>query len=110
MSPVLFSFLPFLFPQFFVELVTEQRLLKTCRPSPHKQKTVSKSSKYPYEEKAQSLTKPSFSPQWWKFPEPTSWMDVITRAQDGYFDGSRTNAYGEWWEGPMLEAYDREGW
>lgn len=48
--------------------------------------------------------------QWWKFPEPTSWMDVITRAQDGYFDGFRTNAYGEWWEGPVLERYDRERW
>ncbi|KAL2046416.1 hypothetical protein N7G274_001863 [Stereocaulon virgatum] len=48
--------------------------------------------------------------QWWKFPEPTSWMDIITRAQDGFFDGTRTNAYGEHWAGPFLRRYDRDTW
>lgn len=37
-------------------------------------------------------------------------MDVITRAQDGFFDGTRTNAYGEVWEGPFVKGYERGGW
>lgn len=37
-------------------------------------------------------------------------MDVITQAQDGFFAGKRTNAYGEMWGGPPLEGYDRSGW
>ena len=37
-------------------------------------------------------------------------MDVITRAQDGFFDGTRTNAYGEVWKGPFMRGYEREGW
>ena len=48
--------------------------------------------------------------QWWKFPEPRSWMEVVTQAQDGFFDGFRTNAYGEMWEGPVVKGYDREKW
>ncbi len=48
--------------------------------------------------------------QWWKYPEPTSWMDVITRAQDDFFEGQRTNAYGERWEGPPVLGYDRDVW
>ena len=48
--------------------------------------------------------------QWQKFPEKNSWMDVITRTQDGFFSGHRTNAYGEVWQGPALEAYDRSNW
>ncbi|KAL9128327.1 MAG: hypothetical protein Q9217_002982 [Psora testacea] len=48
--------------------------------------------------------------QWWKFPEPDSWMDVITSAQDGFFAGDRTNVYGEIWAGPPLEAYDKSEW
>ena len=48
--------------------------------------------------------------QWQKFPEKTSWMDVITSAQDGYFEGSRTNVYGERWEGPRILEYDRANW
>ncbi|MDI1487361.1 MAG: hypothetical protein OHK93_006630 [Ramalina farinacea] len=48
--------------------------------------------------------------QWQKFPEKNSWMDVITRTQDGFFSGERTNAYGEVWRGPALEAYDRSTW
>ena len=49
-------------------------------------------------------------PQWHTTPEPTSWMDVITRAQDGFFDGTRTNAYREMWEGPFIRGYERGGW
>lgn len=48
--------------------------------------------------------------QWKKFPENGSWMDVITQAQDGFFDGTRTNAYGEIWGGPYLDCYDRSEW
>lgn len=48
--------------------------------------------------------------QWWKYPDPRSWMDVITSAQDGFFSGARTNAYGEKWKGPLVQAYDRERW
>ena len=49
-------------------------------------------------------------PQWQKFPEPTSWMDVITASQDGFFEGSRANVYGEKWEGPVISEYDRDTW
>ena len=48
--------------------------------------------------------------QWNKFPEPHSWMDVITQAQDGFFAGTRTNPYGELWGGPSLEGFDRDDW
>ncbi|KAL6719996.1 hypothetical protein ACLMJK_001917 [Lecanora helva] len=48
--------------------------------------------------------------QWQKVPEPKSWMDVITTAHDGYFEGSRSNAYGEQWQGPRIEPYDRKDW
>ncbi|KAG8528092.1 uncharacterized protein KY384_007008 [Bacidia gigantensis] len=48
--------------------------------------------------------------QWKAYPEPNSWMDVITRAQDGFFAGQRTNVYGEQWRGPPLESYDRSKW
>ena len=48
--------------------------------------------------------------QWQKFPDKNSWMDVITRTQDGFFSGDRTNAYGEMWRGPALKAYDRSSW
>ena len=34
-----------------------------------------------------------------------SWIDVMTRAHDGFFAGERTNAYGERWEGPKIEGY-----
>ena len=37
-------------------------------------------------------------------------MEVVTQAQDGFFDGFRTNAYGEMWEGPVVKGYDREKW
>jgi hypothetical protein len=37
--------------------------------------------------------------------EPGSWIDVLTRAHDGFFAGERTNAYGERWEGPRIEGY-----
>ncbi|TAQ85476.1 hypothetical protein B7494_g6218 [Chlorociboria aeruginascens] len=42
--------------------------------------------------------------QWLKVPEPSSWLNVIQRAQDGFFSGDRTNPYGERWEGPPLDA------
>ncbi|KAI9890503.1 MAG: hypothetical protein M1814_003842 [Vezdaea aestivalis] len=45
--------------------------------------------------------------QWIKHPEPSSWFDVIEQAQDGFFDGSRTNPYGEHWHGPPLQRYNR---
>ncbi len=37
-------------------------------------------------------------------------MDVITKAQDGFFEGSRTNVYGESWNGPRIGEYDRDTW
>lgn len=56
------------------------------------------------------LTSPNTHKQWWKTPEPHSWLDVVTRAQDGFFGGERTNAYGEVWRGPRVEGYERVGW
>lgn len=44
--------------------------------------------------------------QWLKNPEPSSWMNVIQRAQDGFFSHGRTNPYGEKWEGPSIPEYD----
>ncbi|KAF7891889.1 hypothetical protein EAF00_008191 [Botryotinia globosa] len=44
--------------------------------------------------------------QWRKNPEPSSWLNVIQRAQDGFFSGSRTNPYGETWQGLELPAYE----
>jgi len=44
--------------------------------------------------------------QWSKHPEPSSWINVIQRAQDGFFSGSRTNPYGEKWTGPDLPPYE----
>ncbi|PQE30393.1 snoRNA binding protein [Rutstroemia sp. NJR-2017a WRK4] len=44
--------------------------------------------------------------QWYKHPEPSSWLNVIQRAQDGFFSGSRTNPYGEKWTGPDLPPYE----
>jgi len=34
-----------------------------------------------------------------------SWIDVITRAHDGFFKGERTNPYGERWNRPKIEGY-----
>ncbi|KAI9837886.1 MAG: hypothetical protein M1838_004722, partial [Thelocarpon superellum] len=45
--------------------------------------------------------------QWSRHPEPSSWLDAITHAQDGFFDGLRTNSYGEQWDGPALQRYNR---
>jgi hypothetical protein len=47
--------------------------------------------------------------QWSKIPEPSSWLNVLPRAQDGFFNGGRMNAYGEYWEGPAVEEYE-VGW
>jgi hypothetical protein len=33
-------------------------------------------------------------------------MNVIQRAQDGFFSHGRTNPYGEKWEGPSIPEYD----
>lgn len=44
--------------------------------------------------------------QWLKNPEPSSWLNIIQRAQDGFFSGKRTNPYGEKWEGPDVAEYD----
>jgi len=44
--------------------------------------------------------------QWSKHPEPSSWMSVLERAQDGFFAGERTNMYGEIWNGPGLVGYN----
>lgn len=44
--------------------------------------------------------------QWAKNPEPSSWMNVIQRAQDGFFSHGRVNPYGEKWDGPAIPEYD----
>ena len=41
-----------------------------------------------------------------KHPEPSSWLNVIQHAHDGFFDGRRSNPYGEYWDGPDLTGYD----
>jgi len=43
--------------------------------------------------------------QWTKRPEPSSWLDVLQKAHDRFFDGG-VNPYGEGWEGPQVEAYN----
>ena len=45
--------------------------------------------------------------QWLKRPEPSSWLDVIQSAHDGFFAGARTNVYGEKWSGPSLLPYNK---
>ncbi|KAG9246634.1 snoRNA binding protein-like protein [Calycina marina] len=44
--------------------------------------------------------------QWSKNPEPSSWLNVIQRAQDGFFLGGRMNPYGEEWNGPSILPYE----
>ncbi|KAN0120122.1 snoRNA binding protein-like protein [Hyaloscypha variabilis] len=44
--------------------------------------------------------------QWRKNPEPSSWLNVLQRAQDGFFGHDRMNPYGEKWEGPVIEKYE----
>ncbi|RKF83628.1 putative snorna binding protein [Golovinomyces cichoracearum] len=44
--------------------------------------------------------------QWTKNPEPSSWLNVLQRAQDGYFSHGRKNPYGEKWNGPEISEYD----
>ncbi|CAG8978017.1 hypothetical protein HYALB_00000687 [Hymenoscyphus albidus] len=45
--------------------------------------------------------------QWAKNPEPSSWLNVIQRAQDGFFSHGRTNPYGEKWDGPDIVEYEK---
>ncbi|KAH8816067.1 snoRNA binding protein-like protein [Xylogone sp. PMI_703] len=44
--------------------------------------------------------------QWLKHPEPSSWLNVIQRAQDGFFSDGRKNPYGEKWTGPPISRYE----
>ncbi|KAH6679650.1 snoRNA binding protein-like protein [Halenospora varia] len=44
--------------------------------------------------------------QWLKNPEPSSWLNVIQRAQDGFFSHGRMNPYGEKWDGPKIDEYE----
>ncbi|KAI4856499.1 hypothetical protein E4T45_02038, partial [Aureobasidium sp. EXF-8846] len=44
--------------------------------------------------------------QWLKEPEPSSWLDVMQSAHDGFFSGERVNPYGERWTGPEVLAYN----
>ncbi|KAJ9640416.1 hypothetical protein H2199_005955 [Coniosporium tulheliwenetii] len=44
--------------------------------------------------------------QWLKHPEPSSWINVLEQAHDGFLAGRRTNAYGEKWEGPPVAPYN----
>ncbi|TVY60747.1 hypothetical protein LSUE1_G009958 [Lachnellula suecica] len=44
--------------------------------------------------------------QWLKNPEPSSWLNVIQRAQDGFFSHGRSNPYGEKWNGPAIPEYE----
>jgi len=38
-------------------------------------------------------------------PEPSSWLAGVERANDAFFAGDRTNAYGEAWAGPEVMPY-----
>jgi len=44
--------------------------------------------------------------QWLKNPEPSSWLNVVQRAQDGFFSSGRLNPYGEKWDGPSIVPYE----
>ncbi|KAH8684740.1 snoRNA binding protein-like protein [Tricladium varicosporioides] len=44
--------------------------------------------------------------QWLKNPEPSSWLNVVQRAQDGFFSHGRMNPYGEKWDGPKIDEYE----
>ncbi|PBP27765.1 glycosyltransferase family 32 protein, partial [Diplocarpon rosae] len=44
--------------------------------------------------------------QWRKNPEPSSWLNVIQRAHDGFFSHGRMNPYGEKWDGPTIPEYE----
>lgn len=43
--------------------------------------------------------------QWRKYPQPNSWLDIIMKAQDGFFARKRRNPYGEMWAGPEVTPY-----
>ncbi len=98
------SSFPFLsFPP-FVSFLPSLHLISSLHHHPS-----NPTSSFPQTKTPNKLT-PSFKHQWHKIPEPRSWMDVVTRAQDSYFDGSRTNAYGESWTGPAVAGYERGLW
>lgn len=44
--------------------------------------------------------------QWLKNPQPSSWLNVVQRAQDGFFSHGRMNPYGEKWTGPSIPEYE----
>ncbi|KAL1297829.1 hypothetical protein AAFC00_006358 [Neodothiora populina] len=44
--------------------------------------------------------------QWLKHPEPSSWLDVMQSAHDGFLAGKRVNVYGETWKGPKVARYN----
>ncbi|CZS94836.1 uncharacterized protein RAG0_04678 [Rhynchosporium agropyri] len=44
--------------------------------------------------------------QWLKHPEPSSWLNVIQRAHDGFLSHDRMNPYGEKWDGPNIPEYE----
>ncbi|KAK0647292.1 hypothetical protein DIS24_g7867 [Lasiodiplodia hormozganensis] len=44
--------------------------------------------------------------QWLKHPEPSSWINIMEIAHDGFFAGMRQNPYGESWNGPDLMPYN----
>ncbi|KAJ5040899.1 uncharacterized protein L3040_005458 [Drepanopeziza brunnea f. sp. 'multigermtubi'] len=44
--------------------------------------------------------------QWLRNPEPSSWLNVIQRAHDGFFSHGRMNPYGEKWDGPSISEYE----
>ncbi|KAI5245630.1 hypothetical protein E4T42_06682 [Aureobasidium subglaciale] len=44
--------------------------------------------------------------QWLKEPEPGSWSNVLQQAHNAFFEGKRTNPYGETWSGPDVAAYN----
>lgn len=44
--------------------------------------------------------------QWLKHPEPSSWISVLEHAHDGFFAGTRSNPYGEYWTGLPIMPYN----
>ncbi|KAH7410696.1 snoRNA binding protein-like protein [Cadophora sp. MPI-SDFR-AT-0126] len=44
--------------------------------------------------------------QWLRNPEPSSWLNVIQRAHDGFFSHDRMNPYSEKWDGPSIPEYE----
>jgi hypothetical protein len=53
-----------------------------------------------------TLHKSNVRKQWLNNPEPSSWLNVVQRAQDGFFSHGRMNPYGEKWDGPSIPEYE----